>query len=185
MHREKGEFMLNMSLNEIRGQIQINPQNWINLGTTNCYAYALGLDIRESRICKSAYQPGTISGVFDPTILREYFLYSDLIKNIEKDLSALDIFYREINFNDKIDLDEWKIALFAETYNNDLDVFVSDFHFIRANSKGVWTHKPGYFGSPSKKDYSSQIITDLEKCDLYLYEYKKCYALRLNKNSNL
>lgn len=181
MDREKGDLMLNMTLNEIKGCIQINPDIWINLATTNCYAYALGLDIRESRICKSAYQPGTISGVYDPTILKEKLLYNDLIKNLEEDLSTLDISYRQINLNDKIDSDEWKIALFAETYNENLDVLVSDFHFIRANSKGVWTHKQGYFGSPSKKDYSNQIITDPEKCDLCLYEYKKCYALSLNK----
>ena len=55
--------MLKMSLNEIRGKIQMYPENWINMHTTNCYAYALGLDIRQSDICDYAYQPGTISDV--------------------------------------------------------------------------------------------------------------------------
>lgn len=32
--------MLKMSLNEIRGKIQMYPENWVNMYSTNCYAYA-------------------------------------------------------------------------------------------------------------------------------------------------
>lgn len=175
-------YKLKMSPNEIRSQIQIKPKEWINLETTNCYAYALGLDINENDICEYAYQPGSISSKVANLIIHfNYFLYSVLIKNIEKDFETLGISYKEIEPDDEIQDDEWKIALFVEFYDKYfMDDLISDFHFLRANSNGVWTHKHGYCNSPKKKDDSNKIITDLKECDLTLYEYRKCYALRLN-----
>lgn len=41
MHNEIGDFMLKMSLNEIRWQIQIYLEHWVHLYTTNCYALRL------------------------------------------------------------------------------------------------------------------------------------------------
>jgi len=181
MHHEKGDIMLKMSLNKIRGSIQMYPENWINLTTTNCYAYALGLDINENNICISAYQPGTIAGI-NNSINKKYLDYSVLIENIKKDLEALNIYYREIESKEQIKSNEWKIALFVERdYSDSEKDLLLDFHFLRTNKRGIWTHKQGYYDFPSKKDYVGSIITDLEKCDLCSYKYKKCYALSLNK----
>lgn len=183
MHYEKGDSVLKMSLNEIKGQIQVYPESWINMKTTNCYAYALGLDIKESDICSGAYQPGAISGKNDLSSSYRRFLYSNLIKCIETDLNSLDILYREINTMDKVELNEWKMALFVETYHkcDDGDDYLSGFHFLRTNQRDIWVHKPDYYTSPRKKDDFNQIITDPKECNLYFYEYKKCYALKLNK----
>lgn len=175
--------MLKMTLNKIRGQIQIYPENWVNLYETNCYAYALGLDIKESQICSRAYQPGNISGTSDLDRFKEYFLYSDLIIGLEKDLEALSISYREIEPTEQIKSDEWKIALMVENYNKNIfDGSLFNFHFLRTNKNGIWTHKSSYLGPISKKDNLNQIIIDPRECDLFSYEYKKCYALSLNKD---
>lgn len=173
--------MLKMTLNEINGCIQIYPESWVNKSTTNCYAYALGLDIREGEICKSAYQPGTISGNGICPNFSEYFLYSKLIEGLESDLDSLRISYREIEPNDEVHSNEWKVALFAEFYEEEREELIFDFHFLRTNKNGHWTHKDGFDFAPTRKDYSNQIITDPKKCDLCSYQYKKCYALRLKE----
>lgn len=169
--------MLNMSLNEIRGKIQIYPENWVNKYTTNCYAYALGLDVRESDICKHAYQPGTISGTTNIHELK-YFFYDMLIEGIESDLDVLGISYREVLEKEKLELNEWKIALFIDKYHGSL----IDFHFLRQKENGIWLHKNGYMGTISKKDYIEDIITVPSEAELFPYIYKKCYALKLKNN---
>lgn len=131
-------YKLKMSKEDIRKQIQLKPQNWRNIGTTNCYAYALGLDIKENDICKYAYQPGTISNILNLSVHFDYFLYNTLIKNIEKDLKTLNILYREIELDDKIETNKWKMAVFADIFEDDCgELFISDFHFLRSNSDGV------------------------------------------------
>ena len=172
--------MLKMTLSEIRGEVQVYPESWINMRTTNCYAFALGLDIRESSICSGAYQPGVISGKKELDLSNRRFLYSDLIKCIEEDLNNLGILYREIDTMDKVELNEWKMALFVETNSECDENYLSGFHFLRTNQKGNWVHKADYYTSPSKKDDFDQIIKDPKECDFYFYEYKKCYALKLN-----
>lgn len=165
--------MLRMSLNEIRGKIQINPEYWINLYTTNCYAYALGLDLVESDICISAYQPGTISGV-DSLGTKEYFTYNELIAGIESDLNILMLNYKEVDFNYVVSENEWKIALFIQNCSCDK---LNDFHFLRTVNGGVWTHKDGFVGYPTKKDYLGHIIENPVDSFMCSYEYKKCYVL--------
>lgn len=176
-------YKLKMSPNEIRNQIQIKPKEWHHLATTNCYAYALGLDIRESEICKHAYNPGTISKIFNLVVYFDYFLYSTLVKNLEKDLKKLKISYRQIEPNDIIKEDEWKIALFvnksSKVFNDDL--LLTNFHFLRANSTGNWTYKPGCYGSPREIDDKNQIIINPKECYFDYYEYRKCNVLKINE----
>lgn len=173
--------MLKIDLNELKGQIQIFPKNWYNLYETNCYAYALGIDIREDDICSFAYQPGIISETIDLPNL-DYFSYDDLIKAVESDLDVLDINYREIKPNDDTFDNEWKIALMVEYLDDNCsDSYLENFHFLRSNKNNIWIHKDSYLGQISKKDDSYNNITDPRSCDMCLYKYKKCYALSLNK----
>lgn len=174
--------MLKMSLNEIRGQIQIYPENWKNIHTTNCYAYALGLDIVEHEICPYVYQPGTISNSSTLHQLPPYFFYQELIHGIEEDLKILDISYHEINSQDIIEESEWKMALYIKLYEKDIDDdLCSDFHFLRTNQNGAWRHKNGKGVLPNKLDDFGNRILNPETCDFIFYEYKKCYALKLNR----
>lgn len=174
--------MLKMSLQEIRGQIQMYPENWKNIYTTNCYAYALGLDLPEDNICKSAYQPGTISGSSNLCDLSHSFYFKELVYGVEEDLKTLNISFRQINPKDIIEENEWKIALYVEIYlEQKKDFLCKDFHFLRTNKNGAWIHKNGWSTSPNKLDDMANKIIDLETCDFFLYQYKKCYALKLNR----
>lgn len=168
--------MLKMSLNEIRGKIQMYPENWVNMYSTNCYAYALGLDIRQSNICDYAYQPGTISETTN-IFKSKYFSYDMLIKGIESDLELLQIAYRNVEEDEKLALNEWKIALFVDKYHGSL----IDFHFLRQKENGIWLQKKGYQGTISKRDHSDEVIVSPSSAELFPYIYKKCYALRLEK----
>ena len=171
--------MLKMTSEEIRGQIQMYPENWINISTTNCYAYALGLDINENDICHNAYQPGTMSEFEEDCFLT----YPNLVKAIEQELKFLSISYREIEPLTPITLDEWKIALLVKQYYDHRmhEILLSGFHFLRTNKNEIWVHKPGYPNAPSERDYHNQMITDPREFAFHDYVYKKCYALKLNR----
>ena len=168
--------VIKIPLTEIRGKIQMYPENWINMKETNCYAYALGLDIKESDICKNAYQPGTISETVN---LRQYesFPYEVLISGLENDLDVLGINYRLIKPDEKIELNEWKIVLMVKKYCDGLD----NFHFLRQDIDGIWSHKVGYQHRISRKDSLGCIISNPIESHFFFYTYDKCYALRLNK----
>lgn len=166
--------VIKMPLTEIRGSIQIYPETWTNMKETNCYAYALGLDIKESNICERAYQPGTISETVN---LRQYesFSYEMLISGIENDLDFLGINYREVEPEEKVELNEWKIALMIKKYCDGLD----NFHFIRQDMNDAWSNKVGYQYRISKKDSLGNIINNPVSSRFFFYTYDKCYALSL------
>ena len=109
----KNDGFLKISLNDLRNKIDIKKTSWENMTTTNCYAYALGLDIPEENICKYAYDPGTIGNSNYPLYIP--FTYDELINNILIDLMALDIKYQFILPNDVIDIEAWKIAVFISS----------------------------------------------------------------------
>ena len=170
--------MFELSLNEIRGKIQVYPDSWVNIYDTNCYAYALGLDVCESSICRGAFIPGVISGVNSFDVFSKDFDYDSFIEGLENDFQLLNILYREIEPEEKIDADEWKVALYVDF---DVRGFLFDFHFVRTNPQEVWMHKVGFSGPPTVNDYYDNAIIDPRKCELDTYEYKKCYALKLKK----
>lgn len=102
---------LKMELEYLRSCIDLEKKEWINRYATNCYAYALGLDIPQYKIKKYAYTPGIISNsdIYLPSY--DEFIYEDLIKNIYLDLKTLGIDFKEIDPTDKIEKNEWKIAI--------------------------------------------------------------------------
>lgn len=173
---------LKMSLLELRNSINLDKKNWKHIFTTNCYAYALGLDVREQNIKDFAYIPGVISGVYK-RIDEDYSIaYPKLLDNIHDDLEFLGINFREVNPLEEISNDEWKIAIFTSFLACDFFTeIVSDFHFLRQRENGIWYHKEGWFKRPTNKDSNSNIITDPSDCYLRGRQYKKCYSLKLNK----
>lgn len=172
--------MSKLSINQIRQKIQIYPQSWFHIFSTNCYAYALGLDVKQSRIGEGAYSPGYISNI--PKQLEKPFTYEELIYGLEQDFNSLGICYREVEPNNPIKNGEWKIALFTLTYFYGIyDIGLVDFHFLRQNSSGIWYHKVGFYSLPIKRDFEKKIITNPKTCNLGSYEYHKCYALSLKR----
>lgn len=166
---------LKMSLIDIRNSINLEKENWLNNTTTNCYSYALGLDIPESDICKYAYDPGTIGGSNHPLYIP--FSYNNLIDNILLDLKALNIDYKFIKPTDSINNDEWKIAIYIPkiyTLN-----YLDDFHFARLRKDNTWYHKNGFI--ISNLDYYDQPIINPETCNMDPYLYMDCLKLKLKK----
>ena len=171
--------ILSNQVGTIKDNINIYNKHWKHIFTTNCYAYALGLDMKEKDIRTNAYQPGVMSGNLYSVDRSKYFAYTSLLESIIKDMKTIGLEIREINSNEKISDDEWKIAVFTVFHAYEFySEWLSDFHFLRQKEDGLWYHKPGYYKIPTNKDYNGQIITDPENCYLGNKEFRKCYCLK-------
>lgn len=166
---------LKMSLQEIRDKINLSFHPWINGDKSNCYAYALGLDVNETEIISYAFNPGVISGATDVIWSDDIFGYEDLLLGIGADLDALGIEFKKVSPLYCTKEGEWKIALFVDGYRGVLE----DFHFLRQNEDGVWYHKDGYLGEVTNRDDNGNIILNPEKYFFTYRDYYACYSLRL------
>ena len=107
----------------------------------NCYAHALN-SMYEDRDY-TVYSPGAIYATFNDSDIftdcdAKYYFREDLfIKLIKRDCSVLSIDAVCCSFDSKIDENAYKIALTYSKADN-------DFHFIRQNIDGSWSHKAGY-----------------------------------------
>lgn len=163
----------------IRKNIDIHNAVWKNTCSTNCYAYALGLDVPEREIRYCAYQPGVLGGYPHSVDRKGQFTYIALIESIYEDMKKLGIEIREVAPTEIISDEEWKIALFVAFLSRYPRELCHDFHFLRQREDGTWYHKLGYYNSPTNKDYSGNIITNLEECKLGSKTFRKCFSLRL------
>lgn len=163
----------------LRANIVLNSRKWKHRFTTNCYAFALGLDIKESKIMPCAYIPGNIGSSREKIEYTHCFTYNNLINNIYDDLLYMRLKFREIDPMEKPLEDEWKIALLTTllAYEDYLE-YLSDFHFLREGSDGTWYHKLGWFKGVRNKDSKGRIITDPRKCVFKNTDYKLTLALK-------
>ena len=171
--------MKQMSSKEIRKKIELYKNVWINNDTTNCYAYALGLDIPEKTICKHAYQPGIMSGFHE--LEKDYFSYESLIQGLNQDLEFLEIEAKEIDPTDDISPDEWKIALFIHNSIYCPPFLLPDYHFLKYYPDETWHHKFGYTHNISNLDDESKIILNPKSCSIDGFIYDKTLSLKLKK----
>lgn len=167
---------LKLSSYEIKQLISLKEDYWENNFDTNCYAFALGLDIPENEIIYNAYQPGIIGSTI-------YGLPAKILINMSfEERVFLDMRALKIQFNETLPSDEtkykfiknsiektWIVALFS---NN------KDFHFVRKSYDGKWYHKIGYFGKPTIYDSNHKIISGIESCTILDYQYVKSYKLQ-------
>jgi len=169
-----------MSVEDIRNNINLNKKIWIHNLTTNCYAYALGLDVKEKRIRQFAYMPGFIGKYY---YWRDNFTLTSVTNGIYADMDRLNIGIREVDPYEEIAKDEWIIALYVNMINkNNLqDDRICGFHFLRRMEDYNWTHKPNYKKPPTTKDNQGNIITDVYQCDLQDLEYQKSFCLKLTR----
>lgn len=181
---------LNLKPSEITRDINIDeiPMYWYNIFTTNCYAFALGLDVDESSIAECAYQPGVMGSViFNYPIINLKNMSTE--EKIFLDMEALKIRIKEADPSDNGDYRlfhkkdnetvssisfSWIISL----YENDN----KEFHFARKTDNGIWYHKEGYRNKPISFDYDKNRILDPRHCNLGDYKYKKSYKLSLNRD---
>lgn len=168
----------------------VNPfaKEWITDQNTNCYAYALGLDISSWDIFPFAYELGSFS-MSDIDYRRSY---DDLIKVLKLDLEALDIQYKFVLPSYKLSDNEWKIAVFSAIDPKRKEIV--DFHFMRQTKSGIWTHKVGTSAHPTDMDDKNRIILspEIAKCSFkeeelpgqikkYDYSYGDTLCLKLGR----
>jgi hypothetical protein len=166
---------------DITSKIDLKCNNWENNLETNCYAFALGLDIRESNLVKYAYQPGSIceslTNLTDADIA---------VMNIENrmisDLKSLGIEVSERGLFDEIDENneylEWKIALLLHKADKSI-CYYGPYHFIRQASNGIWYHKIGYNEVPPMSIGSTDMIENTSSYYAGDYKYYKTYKLSI------
>lgn len=166
---------LKISIDDILDYICLKCENWENAMDTNCYAFALGLDIPESDIIKNAYQLGVIGATIQGIDIKK-LLEMSYEERLALDLNNMRIPFIECDPLAKIKFEQYKIAMFAN-FNR-----TNDFHFMREDPYGIWWQKwGGLFSYPINKDNDSKIITDPRKCNIGEYQYIKTYALT-NRN---
>jgi len=166
--------MLNMPIKEIKENISLREEYWENNFETNCYAFALGLDIPESDICKNSFQPGIIaSKIFNISL-------NKLAKIKIEDRMILDLKALKIGFElSEVNMNQEYITLgnyLCNTWDVLLFLKENDFHFSRINLNGEMYHKIGYFGFPKK--------TSIEEIEEKGYSLSKIYRLRYWKKQN-
>ena len=167
--------VLKMSVDDILDYISLKTEYWENAIGTNCYAFALGLDIPEDDIIKNAYQLGVIGATLNDISIKE-LLNMTYEERLELDLSSIGIPFLECDPKDKIKFEQYKIAIFANYTGK------NDFHFMREDPNGIWWQKwGGLLSYPMNKDFNHNIITDPRECNIGEYQYIKTYALT-NRN---
>lgn len=161
---------LKKSLQEIRNSIDLAKKVWIHRQVTNCYAYALGIDMH---LPIDSFQPGAFSGY----MIVPPFSYTEIIRAIVADFNALGIDYGSSDPKSTVKNEEWKIALLLS--RKDGSSRFHDFHFIRQCEDGLWFHKLGYGGKITKLDDYGTIIENPEESRFKYLNYDSCFRLRL------
>ena len=122
---------------------------------TNCYSYAVGVTMPDKT--GKLYYPGGISNM--PVMYDKRFL----LRFLKSDLRLLGVYAKEISLDKaKEEMREGKqvIAFFYSS-------FESDFHFLRKDRDGGWSHKRGYEKHPEKVEYDYEEY--FESYDLVAY----------------
>lgn len=118
------------------GELPYNPLYWNNLKNRkklNCYDYAFG-NTNPKQHSKS--QPGQYSGARDAVKGRNYTC-DNVLEKVRRDHPET---VRDAEFEDQCERDEYKIALMVAPKN---PIDSGDYHFMRQNPDGLWSHKSG------------------------------------------
>lgn len=187
---------LSMKPEQIIKHIDLRNHKWKNISDSNCYAFALGLDLNEDEIGNDyyyAYQPGVIGLVANGMEIDQIYGMK-FEERIFLDWDTLKIKYRQVDFDEKIEysyikdeLYRWKIALYLQysKYNHMFyEGYDCDFHFIRQFEDCSWHSKLDYGATPREVaqniDYKKD-IKHLDGLDNIKYDFYKCYELTMSK----
>ncbi len=179
---------------DILNSINLNEE-WKTTNKCNCYGYAMGFDKSESDIFYFAYQLGRIgfelSHLKDPSSNRfEKYFNKSFQELFELDLDTLGIEYKSVSedFESLCDIDSdgylsWVVALYQRDGDKSDAV---DFHFLRKDQNGVWSHKQGYKGIVKNTDEDGRLLTHLDTTirsgsETHPYKQVGIYNLRLKR----
>lgn len=129
----------------------------------NCYCYALGLECPEE-FARMFNQKCVIFFPFNIGLMHTSFTsHNNCINDLNSDLDELDIRHYDVDYKDPCEHGGYKIALFQTD---------GDFHFVRENSDGSWSHKYGF----------STYVERMDKLPKYLFdEYEFVKAIEIVK----
>lgn len=116
-----------------------NPELWEAIfERTNCYAYALNSYLADPLPGNTIYYPGAFSG---EDIL--YYYHNIVFFNrFKSDIKNLGFILLKSTLEDTLKKDEHKILVSIRNDN-------CDYHFMRQDSDGFWSHKRGWFEMPT------------------------------------
>ena len=170
--------MIKMSINNIRKSMSYERKqlDWKNIKTTNCYAYALGIDIPEQDICEYAYDLGGISRMIDNDEIPDFYIAKPYRDTYEVDVTSdFDILGLEYEESDKPDFYSRDLCTYPGRYF-DILIFLhnewDDFHFARYGKDGKLYHKRGFVLPPQE--------TTIDFIENRGYEFVKRYRLYLS-----
>lgn len=139
----------------------------------NCYLYAL-----RAHIDCLDYGGLVAPGIFSREVtLDEYkFTKEYILRNFKEDCSVLNLQVFPTTVDEKINSEEYKIAIYyvEKTCDNNH----GSFHFVRQNSNGNWSEKWGWFDDEIKILEEGDIAKNRAK---YGVEYEFAGVFRLSK----
>lgn len=160
---------LRMNVGKIKDLIDLKTDNWKFPSSTNCYAYALGLDVPFTKISDHAYKIGCFS---EDALKRRNINVFDLDeeKRLFLDLYYLGLSQTEVEPDYVLDNIDKKYSYFLISYFEGFQ----DFHFLRKNPyDNTWYHKVGYFAFPKNRDDDRQKIYNPKEAFFINYFYVK------------
>jgi len=125
---------------------QYNPSEW-RAKRFNCYAYALQACMNLTRY---DIVPGFIAGYSDYIPTKECTL-----QYFKEDCEALGLEVVTSDLKEQVSANEYKIAVYLNEGR--------DFHFIRQDSDGKWSHKVGWKGDIEYLD-QADLVKDQDGC---------------------
>ena len=173
-----GDIMYSSSLvKRFIDAIDINNKVWLNPCLTNCYAYALGIDLNVGR---RIIELGEISG-FDYKLRNKNDLETALMMDsirLNLNIERVDPDY-EIKDNNK-----WLIAMYMTPFFYDQDINQKEFdnHFLWKTKNDNWSHKIGNTSIITYKDDNGKKIDNPIDIDISIdrntpYNYIGSYLL--------
>ena len=172
----------------LKNSIIPNREKWENIGSTNCLAYALNIDvclydfIQFREYLLNIYELGRICNYY-----KDYYLDNEVIDLLHIDCDLLDLDITKVNEDYELKKeDEWLISVYNSPILYNSGKKTSEYHFIKKEYNKNWLSKPG-FGDVTNLDNNDKIISNPkeayfdisdDKNDFIPLKYLGTYKLR-------
>lgn len=119
---------------------------------TNCYAYAIDSYIADTlKYPNSIYYPGSFSGA---PFCHEY-TKETILEGFDLDMKSLGFVYFKSSLSEPLEEGEFKVLISVNNKSG-------DFHFMRQDLDGFWSHKRGWNGLPMNLSKAGEKILNPE-----------------------
>lgn len=151
---------------------RVENSRWTYYNQANCYNYAISLLLDISQL-----DPGDIAGL----ARKKMYTDAELVERVYADMHVLGLEIRPSTLEEYLmDENSWKIAVM----NCDTKVYERyDYHFLRENIPGIWSHKLSDSQHSTEYDSRHQLMTDPVKAKFH-YNYHLVGYFVLTKKDN-